>query len=1044
MALGLMSFVMVMLLSILMLTQVELRTADTSAQRLLARENARLGLMIALGNLQRYAGPDQRVTARAEVTTGTAAESRMWAGVWDASSGTAASPVWLVSGQNPLPPSGAGSDAAILLPETSREAAVRAEPQAILDLDDAASGDFAYWVEDQAVKARINLKSERGNMAFLSDAEEAQNLAEALLAFPSQHQIFGELIPDSAPAEEAIPLATVESLARILSPEQLGLILPVSPDPGTVIQEQRHNFNTHAASVMENHLNGGLKTNLTGRTKEDLENQLLIAANENDFYLKGDYHLYHNLDPLTGAPFPENANPNLPTADGGSITSSGELARVPVVDFYAYRADAINPGDGELQIVRNVMPVVSEMSFRLGAFHTQSDTKHRVRFHVDVEFWNPYPYPIRMAPEGSNRCFVAMLVPTIMGEEASEREKLILSVERVVGFGRFSTIDWEIHTNLLDFDERLNNPGDNTLNETVMSSWMVIDDVILQPGEVYHATTGQTQGLARILGGHVLGAGGDRNDPDDYVTDPAGQYIKHSWETVQTPSHPYLYADDQIRVSLRMPENGVTMRLIAFNNASTNNSNSPLFEDNGSDWAKPVFELRNIYKIDNPPPLSLRGDEYSRATSGTYTLNNYNIGFHFRLADELVFGLEPNAADLALRFDLRQPVWDYDNPAVQELIDITEENPFAVSQLSNIFDGTDVIADGNPDTHGGSYERVILYNRPSGEPLSVGSFHRLPLSYETVDYDLNGDGSNEPVQKMPGMPWGGDLNEVFDKYFFTGAPALNWTPNQPLPLPSELRAGIAPERMREADAASELLTKAGFNINSLSGPAWAAMLSRTLHNWQYSTSGSTDLKNAFLNLAQSTDDAIAEYGGLIEDSALTDFDPSMPVTPGRLAMRYPLRRLSDLQIYNPATEPEDSLVEYILKGLREHFADNPPFPTVAAFVNSGILETAIRESGINGNVARYSPAYISQAKLLEPLAPFLTVRSDTFIVRSLGSQTNPLTGKRENQIICEAVVQRMPDRVDGDRTRISEAATSNDNSFGRRFVIQSITWKGDI
>lgn len=1044
-ALGLLSFVVVLLLSITMLARVELNSAQNGAQRLLARENARLGVMVALGNLQRYAGPDQRVTARAEVVSGAAAESGKWAGVWDANSGTATNPIWLVSGQSPDPASGAsGTQSRLVLSDTSNAAAVRVERQPILGANDAESGDFAFWVEDESVKARVNVQTDTSEMTFVSDLEEAQNIAESIFAFPSQDRVFEQLIPDTAPADEVIPLTTVESLSKAINPEQLALVLPSGTDPQTSVRNERHNFSAYAASVLENPIQGGLKTNLTGRTQEELDNLLLLPGNENDSYLKGDYHLYHNIDPLTGIPLPNEADPNAPELDKSSITSSGELARVPAADFYGIRNTAVDPDDNDMQVVRNVMPVVSEMSFRLGAFHTRSDTKHRIRYHVDVEFWNPYPFPIRMAPENRDRCFVAMLVPTVIGEEPSDREKLILSVERTIGFGRVSVIDWEIHTNLFDFDERLNNSGDNTLNETVINSWMVIDDVVLQPGEVYHATLDQTQGLARILGGYVLRAGGDRDDPEDYEVDPAGQYIKHSWETVQNPTHPYIYADDQIRVSLRMPENGVTMRLIAFDNASTSSSNSPLFEDNASEWATPLFELRNIYKVENPPPLSLRGDEYSRTTSGSYTLNNYNVGFHYRLADELVVGLDPDAADLALRFDLRQPVWDYDNPAVQQLVDITEENPFAVSQLNNVFDGTDVLADGNADTHGGSYERATLYSRPSGEPLTVGSFHRLPLTYETVDFDLNNDGFDQPVQVMPGMPWGGEINEVFDKYFFTGVPATNWTDDQPLPVAAEPLSEVTAERMREADATSELLVRGGFNVNSLSGPAWAAMLGRTIHDWRYSTSNTIDLKNAFLNLAQSTDDAIEEYGSLTTDESLTDFDTSNSVGPGRLAMRYPLRRLTDLEIYNPDTEDDDSLVEFILTGLSDYFASNPPFPSVAAFVNSGILERAIRESGINGNVARYSPAYVSQATILEPLAPLLTVRSDTFVVRSIGTQTNPVTGEVENQVVCEAIVQRLPERVDGDASLINDPATSNGNTFGRKFIIRNITWKGEI
>jgi len=1067
-ALGLMSFILLLILSLILQTQAEMRAVSAAKARLLAKENARLGLMIALGELQKHAGPDQRVTARAEVVTGDSkSENAMWTGVWDASSGTPAEPVWLVSGQNPNPAAAfSNSESVVLAPATTNEAAVRAGRLPILGKEGNRAGDFAYWVEDQSVKATITRTDQTNQMSFLAgDADRIQDMRESLSQYPSPDYIFEEINPrDEDGARPPIAPSQIENFARAQTFEQVALTLPDGGNvdygnfdsPGAYAGDLRHHFTVDAHGVLENPINGGLKVNLTGRTKEELADIMLQPGYENDFYLKGDHHLYHNLDPQTGLPFSENANPNVVDPAQGSMTSAGELALVPAADFYAFRASVTDPQDKNMQVVRNVMPVVSEMSFRLGAFHTggtdkkPGDAKHRIRFHVDVEFWNPYPFPIRMAREAEDRCFIAMLVPSEMGDTPSEREKLILSVERWIGFGPFATVDWGIHTNLLDFDERLNNPGDNTLNETVMSSWMVIDDVVLQPGEVYHATTEKEDGLARIQGGYVFIPGGDREDPESYQVDPEGKYIKHSREFVDNPSHPVLSAGDQIRISLRLPKNGLTMRLMAFNNATLNSSNSPLYEDNESSWATPLFELRHLYKENNPPPLTLRGDEYSRSTSGSYTINNYNIGFHYRLADELVIGADPDAVDLALRFDLRQPVWDYENPLVQQLVDITEENPFAVSQLGNIFDGSDVIADGQDDgidSHDGTYETVFLYHMPFGEPLSVGSFHRIPLSYQTANYDLNDDGTNEEVQARVGMPWGGALNQVFDKYFYTGAPDTSWDLDQPLPLATEILNGITAERMRESDAAAQLLIKGSFNLNSLSGPAWAAVLGRSIHGWQYGSSDALNLRNVFFNLSKSTDDAIKAIDGLSEDRELIEFDVASDAeSAGRLAMRHPLRRLTDQQIYNPdsASDADDSLVEFLLRELSDYFLNHPPFPSVAAFVDSGILDKAIRQSGINGNVARHAPAYISQANILEPLAPYLTVSSDTFVIRSAGTRTDPATGNKTSQIICEAVVQRLPDRVDGDASRISENASSNKNTFGRKFVIRSIQWKENL
>ncbi len=66
-ALSLMAFILLLILSITTLVRVETQSANIQLAQLEARMNAQLGAMVALGDLQRYTGPDQRVTARADI-----------------------------------------------------------------------------------------------------------------------------------------------------------------------------------------------------------------------------------------------------------------------------------------------------------------------------------------------------------------------------------------------------------------------------------------------------------------------------------------------------------------------------------------------------------------------------------------------------------------------------------------------------------------------------------------------------------------------------------------------------------------------------------------------------------------------------------------------------------------------------------------------------------------------------------------------------------------------------------------------------------------
>ena len=69
-ALTLMAFIVLLLLSMTTLVRVETQTADISKSQLIARQNALMGLKVAVGQLQRYTGPDRVATATSEYVYG--------------------------------------------------------------------------------------------------------------------------------------------------------------------------------------------------------------------------------------------------------------------------------------------------------------------------------------------------------------------------------------------------------------------------------------------------------------------------------------------------------------------------------------------------------------------------------------------------------------------------------------------------------------------------------------------------------------------------------------------------------------------------------------------------------------------------------------------------------------------------------------------------------------------------------------------------------------------------------------------------------------
>ena len=80
-ALGLMAFLLLLLLALSTLSRVETGINEARLQSVTARQNAMLGLRVALGELQKLAGPDQIATARADLL-GDGLENSYWTGVW--------------------------------------------------------------------------------------------------------------------------------------------------------------------------------------------------------------------------------------------------------------------------------------------------------------------------------------------------------------------------------------------------------------------------------------------------------------------------------------------------------------------------------------------------------------------------------------------------------------------------------------------------------------------------------------------------------------------------------------------------------------------------------------------------------------------------------------------------------------------------------------------------------------------------------------------------------------------------------------------------
>lgn len=234
--------------------------------------------------------------------------------------------------------------------------------------------------------------------------------------------------------------------------------------------------------------------------------------------------------------------------------------------------------------------------------------------------------------------------------------------------------------------------------------------------------------------------------------------------------------------------------------------------------------------------------------------------------------------------------------------------------------------------------------------------------------------------------------------------------------------------------AAHLLVDGAFNINSTDVEAWIAVLSGL------------------------RDQEFEVEGGTAPSSAMTSFP----------RFRHPSG--TDGNNWNGFRALNATEIETLATGIVEQIKLRGPFLSLAEFVNrrversdlgkSGAIQSAIDNTSINNQseqvdfVTTYYPreardninndtgvgipGFLTQADVLQSLAPVITARSDTFTIRGYGEAKDG-DGKVLARAWCEAVVQRVPEFVDpSDPPESLIADLSDENAaFGRRYEIVS-------
>ena len=273
--LTLMILLSILALGMLSLSSVAIRSSGSVDSKQIARANARMAMLIALGNLQTYLGPDKRVSARAETL---AKDSRVggtvspftpkawWVGVSHsdktmnfsesgkavAASTDGSKPVkWLLSGLNGGDFGNSLTDPVKMIGEGSLDLStmtggddIQAGRVPMKDSDDKITGSYAWYIDDNGMKAQL-----RPSDPEIRNDDPTYPSGGVLAAAydPSILENLGDLN------------ATPEQLQKIggnADLEFVGLSRPV-------IRSKFFGYTPRSQGVLSDTKNGGLKKDLT-------------------------------------------------------------------------------------------------------------------------------------------------------------------------------------------------------------------------------------------------------------------------------------------------------------------------------------------------------------------------------------------------------------------------------------------------------------------------------------------------------------------------------------------------------------------------------------------------------------------------------------------------------------------------------------------------------------------------------------------------------------------------------------------------------------
>ncbi len=1087
--LSLLVLLTVVAIGLLSLSGITLRSSSQSAAMSEARANARLALMLALGELQKELGPDQRISAPGgqQLEEGDKAAGGQWVGVyeaWPAGDETRPSPKfrrWLISGDESIVTN--SSSATSLSPSANKVplvAAVDDHNAVEAGIIRTSKGASAWWVGDQNMKAKLG-----GALKPAGDSEMAANRLQS--APRAAHEVF---IGGAAVAADA------PQLDRLASAQTIELLSPQ-------VKPLFHDATVVSLGLLTNVRAGGFRKDLNFlmETPKPQPNTPEVAplykAGSTAGINLGELWVDHNI-------WAELEYPSSPPkhADGGTIPSG-----MPFLVCTAEKNDSF-------LLYKHLPRLQLTLLYSLISKSRMVDGKkvYDLFLVADPVFtiWNPFdvclhvptsafatfkswaiPYDLNMklenGPPGSKTSFSRSIKQLSNDRlfffygQLGRGQNLVLRPGEVQviaqGFGdsiknpgkgawqfdgklgwEFASgyaypIPYETNPRLMDGTQRITySMTPNTIkSDAGLFLWSYnIGELVDSSGVAkYVGSFNIDLVYSRLPGETAISANEFPNVLPSLPLDPSAgntiaQLENNKWPIcvftygLRTESDPMFEGGGNPgtrftgRAMLRANETSVSQDL--YNLAPDILRTSPL-----------QVGMRRVNSLNSPiiecdaNGLGYYGAEYGAAGGVSHVITR-----SIPRAPIHSLGALQHAAAEGTRFG--QPRGErswFMQPSISHAISNSfAPSCFAPSEVRGQLAGRDA-ADHSYLSNLALWDN---YFYSSIKPRTTSANKNATTAYKEQkarleDFLAAGSPTYQPLPNERMKPWISDPAATVNAIF-----------------PSTKPADDAADRI-----ASFLMVDGMFNVNSTSVAAWQGFLSG-LKGGKVPVNETPSLKKD----ADLVDTEKTPVASLLTPAA-GEIDPITLTDSADRDQWLGFRSLDDGQI--------EELAKAVVKQVRLR----GPFLSIADFINrrpgndkdlalSGPLQSALddKEVSINeayrdggrslsvaeaaaqgfpfpeaeaGAKAVCSPGYVKQGDLLTTLGPLINVRGDTFVIRSYGEARDATGNKVLARAWCEAVVQRVPDFVDPSDEAHKPVPKSKINlAFGRRFNIVSFRY----